>query len=319
MNASAPRTTAGPAVGQATRTSTRRRLRGSHVVIAATAVAVARMAADPQRASRRDRVRVHGLASGPTSCRPGSAGFGSTSSERPAARRDRGRTRCRRRRRSPPSASRPGETLRVRVGGWGGEAVGPTPGAGGWNGGGDGGGVRLSGRAPGKAGSGGGGATDVRRGGDGLEHRIIVAAGGSGGAGGAIGGPIGTGGGNGGGASGARRLCPPRDGEPGDRRRRCEPGRPVAHRAGTLAAISRSRRRPARSESAATAPRATRAAAAAAEAGSTAVAGAGPAAPSAAATAAAARDSVPRDDVPSRRRRRRRARNDLLRPRPRRV
>ena len=89
----------------------------------------------------------------------------------------------------------PGEILRVRVGGWGGEAVGSTPGAGGWNGGGAGGGT-LAGR--GKAGSGGGGATDVRRGGDDLEHRIIVGAGGSGGAGGAIGGPIGTGGGNGG-------------------------------------------------------------------------------------------------------------------------
>ena len=89
----------------------------------------------------------------------------------------------------------PGEILRVRVGGWGGEAVESTPGAGGWNGGGDGG-ATLDRR--GKAGSGGGGATDIRRGGDGLAHRIIVGAGGSGGAGGAIGGPIGTGGGNGG-------------------------------------------------------------------------------------------------------------------------
>ena len=89
----------------------------------------------------------------------------------------------------------PGETLRVRVGGWGGEAVGSTPGSGGWNGGGAGGGA-LDDR--GKAGAGGGGATDVRRGGDGLEHRIIVGAGGSGGAGGGIGGPIGTGGGDGG-------------------------------------------------------------------------------------------------------------------------
>lgn len=88
-----------------------------------------------------------------------------------------------------------GETLRVRVGGWGAEAVGSTPGAGGWNGGGAGG-VALE--RHGKAGSGGGGATDVRRGGDGLAHRIIVGAGGSGGAGGAIGGLMGTGGGNGG-------------------------------------------------------------------------------------------------------------------------
>ena len=65
----------------------------------------------------------------------------------------------------------PGEILRVRVGGWGGEAVGSTPGAGGWNGGGAGG-EALD--RDGKAGSGGGGATDVRRGGDGLAHRIIV-------------------------------------------------------------------------------------------------------------------------------------------------
>lgn len=93
----------------------------------------------------------------------------------------------------------PGETLRVHVGGMGGAAVGLVPGEGGWNGGGGGGLAvdRHDGR-PGKAGSGGGGATDVRRGGDRLEHRIIVAGGGSGGAGGAIGGPIGTGGGDGG-------------------------------------------------------------------------------------------------------------------------
>ena len=88
-----------------------------------------------------------------------------------------------------------GETLRVRVGGWGGEAVDSTPGAGGWNGGGAGGKALDHG---GKAGSGGGGATDVRRGGDSLAHRIIIGAGGAGGAGGAIGGPTGTGGGNGG-------------------------------------------------------------------------------------------------------------------------
>lgn len=102
----------------------------------------------------------------------------------------------------------PGETLRVRVGGWGGDAEGPTPGAGGWNGGGAGGEALggEDGRA-GKAGSGGGGATDVRRGGDGLEHRIIVAGGGSGGAGGGIGGPIGTGGGNAGGLTGAAGLA----------------------------------------------------------------------------------------------------------------
>ena len=93
----------------------------------------------------------------------------------------------------------PGETLRIRVGGWGGEAVGSTPGLGGWNGGGAGG-EALD--RHGKAGSGGGGATDVRRGGDGLAHRIIVGAGGSGGAGSAIGGATGTGGGDGGGLNG---------------------------------------------------------------------------------------------------------------------
>ena len=93
----------------------------------------------------------------------------------------------------------PGETLFVHVGGEGGAAAGPMPGDGGWNGGGAGGRAfdGTEGR-PGKAGSGGGGATDVRRGGDGLDHRIIVAGGGSGGAGGAIGGPIGTASGDGG-------------------------------------------------------------------------------------------------------------------------
>lgn len=98
----------------------------------------------------------------------------------------------------------PGETLHVRVGGRGDEAVGSTPGAGGWNGGGAGGGARESG---GKAGSGGGGTTDVRRGGDGLEHRIIVGAGGAGGAGGGIGGTLGSGGGNGGALTGDEGLA----------------------------------------------------------------------------------------------------------------
>ena len=102
----------------------------------------------------------------------------------------------------------PGEILSIRVGGWGGEAVGQTPGAGGWNGGGDGGNA-FGGRVghPGKAGSGGGGATDVRRSAT-LEHRIVVAAGGAGGAGGGIGGPIGTGGGDGGAASGLDGFAP---------------------------------------------------------------------------------------------------------------
>lgn len=89
----------------------------------------------------------------------------------------------------------PGEKLRVRVGGWGVEAAGSTPGVGGWNGGGAGG--RAT-DVRGEAGAGGGGATDIRRGGDRLEHRILVGAGGSGGAGAAIGGPTGTGGGAGG-------------------------------------------------------------------------------------------------------------------------
>jgi hypothetical protein len=94
---------------------------------------------------------------------------------------------------------KPGERLLVRVGGVGGPAAGPTPGQGGWNGGGAGGrAVDESDGHPGQAGSGGGGASDVRRGGDGLDDRIIVAGGGSGGAGGGIGGPIGMGGGNGG-------------------------------------------------------------------------------------------------------------------------
>jgi len=94
---------------------------------------------------------------------------------------------------------KPGETLVVRVGGEGGAAVGLMPGDGGWNGGGAGGrAVDGNDGRRGRAGSGGGGATDVRRGGDGIDRRIIVAGGGSGGAGGGIGGPIGTGGGNGG-------------------------------------------------------------------------------------------------------------------------
>ena len=102
----------------------------------------------------------------------------------------------------------PGETLRLRVGGMGGEAVGTTPGHGGWNGGGAGG-VAADGANGhlGKAGSGGGGATDVRIGSDRLENRVVVAGGGSGGAGGAIGGPDGTGGGDGGAPIGGDGLA----------------------------------------------------------------------------------------------------------------
>jgi hypothetical protein len=102
----------------------------------------------------------------------------------------------------------PGEVLRVRIGGWGGAADGNDPGMGGWNGGGAGGRAfdRVGG-PPGMAGSGGGGATDVRRGGDGLEHRVLVAGGGGGGAGGGIGGQLGTGGGSGGDPIGAVGLA----------------------------------------------------------------------------------------------------------------
>ena len=67
--------------------------------------------------------------------------------------------------------------------------------------------VPSTGRRPRRR-SGGGGATDVRRGGTGLEHRILVAGGGSGGAGGGIGGPPGTGGGDGGELTGADGLAP---------------------------------------------------------------------------------------------------------------
>ena len=208
MNASAPRTTAGPAVGQATRTSTRRRIRGSHIVLAVAAVAVGGWVlnrSEPRVATGfeftgspqtyvvpagicRLRVDIVGAAGGPggTAGSPG-AGAAAVTTLRVT----------------------PGEALRVAVGGWGGEAVGPTPGAGGWNGGGDGG--LASGYPdgrPGKAGAGGGGATDIRRGSGGLESRIVVAAGGAGGAGGGIGGPIGTGGGNGGGASGYDGFAP---------------------------------------------------------------------------------------------------------------
>ena len=102
----------------------------------------------------------------------------------------------------------PGERLAVHAGGRGGRAVGAVPGRGGWNGGGAGGAAFDGSHGQsGKAGSGGGGATDVRRGGGGLEHRIIVAGGGSGGAGGAIGGTLGTGGGFGGGPTGTDGLA----------------------------------------------------------------------------------------------------------------
>jgi hypothetical protein len=71
----------------------------------------------------------------------------------------------------------PGETLYIYVGGAGEDAT-TSPGAGGWNGGGDGGGSDA-----GYSGGGGGGASDIRRGGDALTDRILVAAGGGSGSG----------------------------------------------------------------------------------------------------------------------------------------
>lgn len=76
----------------------------------------------------------------------------------------------------------PGETLRIRVGGAGGDGVwdetATEGGAGGFNGGGDGG---AGGPDGGGGGGGGGGASDVRQGGDGLADRIVVGGGGGGG------------------------------------------------------------------------------------------------------------------------------------------
>ena len=189
-------------------------------MIVATAVAVPGWLLTRARLSRGYRARVHRLGSGLRgACR-----------DLPAPGRPRRWSRWPGRDRGAPGAGAqavavvavtPGETLRVRVGGWGGTAVGSTPGAGGWNGGGDGG--EASGYPdgrPGKAGSGGGGATDVRQGGDGLEHRIIVAAGGSGGAGGAIGGPHRNGWRRRRRPPRARRCCTPRDCEPCNGRKR---------------------------------------------------------------------------------------------------
>lgn len=75
----------------------------------------------------------------------------------------------------------PGETLRVICGGIGGDATVETAGAGGYNGGGDGGYV-WDGIPTGRFGSGGGGgATDIRRSPFGLSDRLLVAGGGGGG------------------------------------------------------------------------------------------------------------------------------------------
>jgi hypothetical protein len=71
----------------------------------------------------------------------------------------------------------PGEKLYIYVGGAGEDAT-AGPGAGGWNGGGDG-----AGSVVGSWGGGGGGASDVRREGEELDDRILVAGGGGGGSG----------------------------------------------------------------------------------------------------------------------------------------
>ena len=62
--------------------------------------------------------------------------------------------------------------------------------------------------AEGRAGSGGGGATDIRRGEGRLEDRVLVAGGGAGGGGGGIGGPYGMGGGEGGSPKGHDGFAP---------------------------------------------------------------------------------------------------------------
>jgi hypothetical protein len=94
-------------------------------------------------------------------------------------------------------AVRAGDALTIVVGGRGGQVVGRTPGAGGFNGGAAGGAeaqdfvVTPSATLPGgPGGAGGGGASDVRSAGD-LASRLVV-AGGGGGAGGVAGGPGGA-------------------------------------------------------------------------------------------------------------------------------
>jgi hypothetical protein len=72
----------------------------------------------------------------------------------------------------------PGETLYVYVGGAGEDADADGYGFGGWNGGGHG-----RGSDTGSSGGGGGGATDIRRGGQELTDRILVAGGGGAGSG----------------------------------------------------------------------------------------------------------------------------------------
>lgn len=94
-------------------------------------------------------------------------------------------------------AATPGETLQVRVGGWGGNATNP-----GFNGGATGGAATPPSSCSNCQGGRGGGASDVRRGPFGLANRIVTAGGGGGAAGGpgnpaAAGGPGGHAGGDG--------------------------------------------------------------------------------------------------------------------------
>ena len=74
----------------------------------------------------------------------------------------------------------PGEMLYIQVGGRGQDAAEGTPGLGGYNGGGDGADSQFN---PSYYGAGGGGASDVRIGGQGLADRVVVAGGGGGGSG----------------------------------------------------------------------------------------------------------------------------------------
>jgi hypothetical protein len=108
----------------------------------------------------------------------------------------------------------PGETLLITVGGEGGESdLNSGPGAGGFNGGADGGFPELDGN---DGGGGGGGATDVRQGGAGLDARVVV-AGGGGGAGGDFDDDAGSGGAGGGleGEAGADGSSGDEDGQGG--------------------------------------------------------------------------------------------------------
>ncbi len=83
----------------------------------------------------------------------------------------------------------PGETLYINIGGQGGNAQTAANAEGGWNGGGIGG---MDTVYTGNGAGGGGGATDIRIGGNELEHRVLVAAGGGGASKNAPGGAGGT-------------------------------------------------------------------------------------------------------------------------------